>query len=141
MTERGARIPIYGSITRPSGPDEGLRELREGLLEWSGGEIEITYETDEFTTVCPTTGQPDFGSVKVTYWPDKKYIESKHMKFYLWSFRDFGIHCEKLAERIANEISEATGCLRVQAEVCQNARGGLSLRAVKTIERASDEKD
>lgn len=132
-------IPVYGNISRPSGPDEGLAELIDGMLDWSGGDIEITYETSEFTSVCPTTGQPDFGSVKITYRPDKKYIESKHMKFYLWSFRDFGIHCEHLAERIANDVHKATEARSVRVEVCQNARGGLTLRAVKTIGEGSCE--
>lgn len=131
------RVPVYGSITRPACPDEGLAELKAGMLEWRGGDIEITYETSEFTCVCPTTGQPDYGTVRVTYRPDKRYIESKHMKFYLWSFRDYGIHCEYLAERIAGDIFGATDALFVRVEVTQNARGGLSLRATKTLERSA----
>lgn len=129
------KIPIYGSMQRPGDPDDGLAELRDGMLEWQGGDIEISYETSEFTSVCPSTGQPDFSTVKIVYRPDKLYIESKHMKFYLWSFRDHGIHCEYLAERIANDICCAAAVKSVRVEVSQNARGGLSLRAVKTIER------
>lgn len=133
MMGEGGRVPIYGSMDRPGDPDDGVNELVEGMLCWDGGDIEITYETDEFTSVCPTTGQPDFGSLKITYRPNDKYIESKHMKFYLWSFREHGIHCEHLAERIANDIWRATGARSVRVEVCQNARGGLRLRAVKTL--------
>lgn len=137
MTERDdrSRVPIYGSMTRPASPEEGLAELERGMLEWRGGEIEITYETSEFTCVCPSTGQPDFSTVKITYVPDALYIESKHMKFYLWSFRDFGIHCEYLADRLASEIAGATKARSVTVEVAQNPRGGLALRAVRTIRR------
>lgn len=123
-------IPIYGSITRPENVDEAINELKNNLLEWKGNDIEITYHTDEFTSVCPTTGQPDFNKIYITYRPDKFYIESKAMKFYMWSFREHGIHCEYLADKIATDIKQAIKCNYIKVEVHQKARGGLALKAI-----------
>lgn len=130
---RQSKIPVYGSMTRPGNPDEGLSELKNSIIEWKNGDILITYETDEFTSLCPKTGQPDFNIVRVSYVPTDKYIESKSMKFYLWSFREFGMHCEHLADRIAHDIKEATNAKFVRVECSQKARGGLKLQAVKQI--------
>jgi 7-cyano-7-deazaguanine reductase len=123
------KIPNYGSIQRPAGPKEGIEELQKGLLEWRGGDIEIEYETDEFTSVCPTTGQPDFNTIKIGYIPDKLYIESKSMKFYLWAFREFGIHCEYLADKLCSELKEVTKAKSVEVTVMQKARGGIKLKS------------
>ena len=123
-------IPVYGSIRRPENPEEGIKEIEEGLIEWTGNPILITYETDEFTSVCPKTGQPDFNHIFVSYIPTDKYIESKCMKFYLWSFRDYGIHCEHLANKIAEDLKRVTKAKYVRVECNQKARGGLKLQSV-----------
>ena len=51
----------------------------------------ITLHTDEFTCVCPATGQPDFAKVTIQYIPDRLILESKSLKLYLWSFRNEGV--------------------------------------------------
>lgn len=130
MSEEKKRIPVYGSMSRPANPEEGLEELENGLLDWNGNKILITYETDEFTSLCPKTGQPDFNKIFISYVPDKKYIESKCMKFYLWAYRDYGIHCEHLANKIANDIKKITRASYVRVECNQKARGGLKLQSI-----------
>jgi len=127
------KIPSYGSIPRPKNPEEGINELANNLLPWNNGDISIKYHTDEFTSVCPTTGQPDFNSIEITYSPSDKYIESKAMKFYLWSFREYGIHCEHLANKIAEDIFKCIRCKKVEVIVIQKPRGGLGLVAKKII--------
>lgn len=128
--DESVMIPIHGSMKRPANPDQGIEEIKKGAIEWDSGKgvIEITYETDEFTSVCPTTGQPDFNTIQIMYMPDDKYIESKTMKFYLWSFREHGSHCETLARRIATDIYDAIQPLYVRVVVNQKARGGLKLK-------------
>jgi len=121
------KIPIYGSIERPSNPEEGINAVADGKINWGKGDIKIRFVTNEFTSVCPSTGQPDFNTVKITYIPKKFYIESKTMKFYLWSFREFGIHCEKLAVKIADDIKNAIDCRYVKVTVVQKPRGGVKL--------------
>jgi 7-cyano-7-deazaguanine reductase len=127
------KIPVYGSMTRPDGPDEGIKEVMEGRLEWKGQQINITFFTEEFTSVCPSTGQPDFNSITLSYTPNKYYAESKCIKFYLWSFRDYGIHCEYLADRLADDLMTALEAKRVKVIVEQKPRGGIAL--VSTAER------
>jgi 7-cyano-7-deazaguanine reductase len=127
-------IPIHGSMSRPANPETGLGELKANLLEWKGGEISITYSTDEFTSVCPTTGQPDFNQIVICYVPKKKYVESKAMKFYLWAFREYGVHCEYLADMLCNSLFDTIDPSCISVTVNQKARGGLQLSA--TSERS-----
>ena len=122
------KIPVYGSMTRPSNPEEGLQEIKNGLLKWKGkSKVSITFTTDEFTSVCPSTGQPDFNKITITYSPAQYYIESKCLKFYLWSFRDYGIHCEYLADKLCQDIKNATDATSVEVIVEQKPRGGIGL--------------
>ena len=91
---------------------------------------EVTVEGTEFTSICPRTGQPDFGSVIITYTPGKSCLESKAVKYYLWSFRDEGAFCESLAARIAEDVVYAIQPKRVRVQVNQNVRGGIAIVAV-----------
>ncbi len=67
-------------------------------------DYEIRFECDEFTCLCPRTGQPDFASITVLYIPDKLCIELKSLKLYLWSFRDVGAYHEDVVNRILDDL-------------------------------------
>jgi len=95
----------------------------------------ITLASDEVTSICPVTGQPDFSRVEIGYRPDGRCIESKSLKLYLWSFRDEGIFCEDLASRIAHDVAEATGSPLVEVVVRQSARGGIVTTARAELRR------
>ena len=131
------KIPIYGSMTRPGSPDEGAREMSRRRIAWNKGPIVIRTFTEEFTTICPKTGQPDFGSVEIRYSPDKWYLESKTLKFYFWSMRNFGGHCETLADKILADIVEAADPLRASVVVNQRIRGGVRISATKRYRRGA----
>jgi len=120
-------IPVYGNITRPSSHEEGIKEIESNLIDWNLGDIEITFTSGEVVSMCPKTNQPDFNTVTILYVPDKKYIESKSMKFYLWSLMEYGIHCEKMCYEIAAEIKRVINCKKIVVEVKQNIRGGVAL--------------
>ena len=90
----------------------------------------MTLTATEFTAICPKTGQPDFGSVVIEYTPAERCIESKALKFYLWSYRDEGAFCESLAARIADDVVYAIAPKALRVQVNQNVRGGISLFAV-----------
>ena len=64
----------------------------------------VRFSTDEVTSLCPVTGQPDISSVEIEYEPDRLCIESKSLKLYLWSFRDRPVFAEALAAEIAAEV-------------------------------------
>ncbi|MGD8786161.1 MAG: preQ(1) synthase [Phycisphaerales bacterium] len=65
----------------------------------------ITIECPEFTSLCPKTGQPDFGRITIEYCPDKLCIELKSLKFYMQSFRNKGIFYEALTNDILDNLS------------------------------------
>ena len=94
------------------------------------GVSDITFTTDEFTSHCPVTGQPDFSAVTIEYQPDEWCIESKSLKLYLWSFRNETAFCESLAAQIAADIREACKPKKCKVTVAQKARGGIALTAV-----------
>ena len=85
----------------------------------------VRFSTDEVTSLCPVTGQPDISSVVVEYEPDQLCIESKSLKLYLWSFRDRPVFAEVLAAEIAAEVQAATRSRAVRVVVTQHARGGI----------------
>ena len=64
----------------------------------------ITLRTEEFTCVCPATGQPDFAQLTIQYIPDEKIVESKSLKFYLQSFRNEGVFHEHVANVILDDL-------------------------------------
>jgi len=87
----------------------------------------VTLQTDEFTCVCPATGQPDFGRLTIEYIPNKKIVESKSLKLYLWSYRNEGVFQEHLANTILDDLVKALAprWCKVTAEFA--ARGGISI--------------
>ncbi len=80
----------------------------------------------EFTSVCPKTGQPDFGTLTITYTPDKKCVELKSLKFYLQSYRNEGIFYEHITNVILDDLVGvlAPRWMRLRADF--NARGGIT---------------
>ena len=76
-----------------------------------GRDYEIEHVAPEFTSVCPKTGQPDYGTIRLIYVPDKVCVELKAYKFYLQSFRNQGIFYEDVTNRILNDL---VGVLRPQ---------------------------
>ena len=89
----------------------------------------VVMDAEEFTSLCPVTGQPDMGMVRVEYIPTDKCLESKSLKLYLWTYREAGVFCEQLAVQIAVDIGKALDAQRVQVTVQQKPRGGIGVRA------------
>jgi 7-cyano-7-deazaguanine reductase len=90
----------------------------------------VKFESNELTSFCPVTGQPDFNTVTIEFAPDKLCIESKSLKLYLWSFREEAIFAEGLANAIANDIFTAIDPHWCKITLVQNIRGGLQLSVV-----------
>ena len=72
-----------------------------------GRDYDITFECDEFTCVCPMTGQPDFADITICYVPDNLCVELKSLKLYLWSFRDQGAFHEAVTNQILDDLVAA----------------------------------
>jgi 7-cyano-7-deazaguanine reductase len=86
--------------------------------------IEIVYP--EFTSVCPRTGQPDFGTLTITYTPRAKCVELKSLKFYLQRFRNEGIFYEHVTNTILDDLAAAIAPQWMKIEAAFNARGGMT---------------
>lgn len=93
----------------------------------------VTFTSDELTTFCPVTHQPDFNTIKIEYQPDQKCIESKSLKLYLWSYRDERAFCEALTAQIAQDIVDATAPHWCRVTITQNVRGGIVVEAVAEL--------
>lgn len=94
---------------------------------------EVVFRTAEWTSLCPVTGQPDFGALTIRYQPTSRCLESKSLKLYLWSFRDRAAFVEGLAAEIADDVAEATGAAWVEVVAEQNIRGGITTTATARI--------
>lgn len=86
--------------------------------------IEIT--CPEFTSMCPKTGQPDFGTLIFKYTPDAKCVELKSLKLYLQKFRNEGIFYENVTNRILNDFVEIVQPRQLTLESHWGARGGIT---------------
>jgi len=90
----------------------------------------IRHECPEYTALCPVTGQPDFGTIVVIYVPDRKCIELKSLKLYLWSFRDEGHFFEAVTNRILTDLVKAVRPRRMTVIGRFNVRGGITSQVV-----------
>ncbi len=129
MTANRAPLPRSGPLPRPSSPADAREYLKAEAFPAPDVHT-VTLTATEFTSICPRTGQPDFGSVVIEYTPGARCLESKALKFYLWSYRDEGAFCESLAARIADDIVYAIEPRALRVQVNQNVRGGIALVAV-----------
>lgn len=98
----------------------------------SGRDYEIEFVAPEFTSMCPMTGQPDFGTLTITYTPAERCIELRSFKFYLQTFRNRGIFYEDVVNQVLDDIVGAIAprWLMVTGEF--NTRGGISARVTAT---------
>jgi 7-cyano-7-deazaguanine reductase len=90
-----------------------------------GRDYVIRFETDEFTCLCPKTGQPDFATIRIEYVPDSLCVELKSLKLYLWSFRNEGGFHEDVTNRILDDLVAAVRPRRLRVEGDFNIRGGI----------------
>ncbi|MBD3170208.1 MAG: NADPH-dependent 7-cyano-7-deazaguanine reductase QueF [candidate division Zixibacteria bacterium] len=101
----------------------------------------VTLQTDEFTCVCPVTKQPDFADIIVEYVPDKKIVESKSFKLYLWSYRDKGVFHEHVVNNILDDLVKVLDphWCKVTGEF--NIRGGIGITVEAEHTRTAEAKE
>ncbi len=90
----------------------------------------IKFDCQDFTSLCPVTGQPDFASISIEYVPDKLCIETKSLKYYLHSFRNTAAFNEKVTNTILNDLAEACKPRWMQVKGEFVPRGGIALTTV-----------
>jgi 7-cyano-7-deazaguanine reductase len=97
----------------------------------------VTLTCPEFTCVCPLTGQPDFGTITIHYVPDRKVLESKSLKLYLWSYREEGTFHEHVTNRILDDVVKALDPHFCRVVGAFNARGGITITVQAEYTRSS----
>jgi len=114
-------------------------ELETFPYEYPGRDIELVVETDEFTAVCPFSGLPDFGTVRVMYVPRRSCIELRSLKYYLMSYRDVGIFYEHAVNRMLDDLVACCRPVRMEIELEYKPRGGMRTVATARFPRQSAE--
>lgn len=115
----GTKEQVFGGLDTFPNPGVGL----------------VRMTSDEVTSLCPITGQPDYEVVDVTYAPRERCIESKAWKMYLASLRNTAGFVEALSIEIANMVVGAIEPEWVRVDVTQKPRGGVSIVAVTILDR------
>ena len=113
----------------------GILEVFDNQFPQRDYTIEI--RCPEFTSVCPKTGQPDFGVLTFTYTPDRKCVELKSLKLYLQKYRDAGIFYEDVTNRILDDFIAVVEPRRVKLVAEFSARGGITTSVTATHEDGS----
>ena len=123
---KSARLTLLGrSEARvPASPAEATLETFPNLTRRS---YRIHFETSDFTSLCPVTGQADFAKIEIDYIPDKLCVESKSLKFYLASFRNEREFNEAITNRILDDFVRACEPREANITASFSARGGIAL--------------
>jgi len=124
LTQLGRKIAL------PASPDKAKIETFPNA--YPDRDYTIRFDCPEFTSLCPITGQPDFGHIVIEYVPNKRCLESKSLKLYLGSFRNEGSFAEALTNRIRDDLSTACKPRRMTVTADFTPRGGIGIRVVAT---------
>ncbi len=125
-----AGLTILGHTAKPS------KKLETFPNRHPARRYVVTLSTDEFTCVCPMTGQPDFGTITIKYIPDQRIVESKSLKLYLGSYRNEGIFQEHLVNRICDDLVAALDPYTLEVTGAFKARGGIYITVVATHDKS-----
>jgi 7-cyano-7-deazaguanine reductase len=93
-------------------------------------DYEVVIRCPEFTSVCPKTGHPDFGTITIRYVPDRSCVELKSLKLYLFGYRNRGIFYEAAVNAILDDLAKACRPRRMEVEGAFTARGGITTTVV-----------
>jgi 7-cyano-7-deazaguanine reductase len=106
--------------------DDFRTVLKTFKNQYPGRDYTIQIVCPEFTSVCPKTGQPDFGTLSITYVPDKRCVELKSLKLYLQQYRSEGIFYEHVTNRILDDLVAVIQPRQMTLVALFNARGGIT---------------
>ena len=108
------------NVAQPS-----YKDLEIVKNEYSDRDYVINISISEFSCVCPRTGLPDFGTIKINYIPKKHVVELKSLKLYIVKFRDVGIFHEHVTNQIMDDFSRACKPKKIEVVGDFNPRGGI----------------
>ena len=99
------KAPRYTPEHAAAGLEANFPDIETWPNQFAG--YEIIVDVPEFTSVCPKTGLPDFGGLKIRYMPDKLCLELKSLKEYLFTYRNLGIFQENIVNRVLEDVVRA----------------------------------
>jgi len=110
---------------------ENVRSIELPSIEswenkYSDKNYKVSFDTDEFTCVCPKTALPDFARIEIEYFPDTLCIELKSFKEYMMAYRDVGIFHEHVINRMLDDIVKACSPRSMKIKGIFRIRGGIT---------------
>jgi 7-cyano-7-deazaguanine reductase len=114
-----------------------VRKLETFPNQHPGRRYTVTLVCPEFTCICPVTGQPDFATITIRYIPDRRILESKSLKLYLWSYRQEGAFHEHVTNQILDDLVEALDPTYCHVSGAFNVRGGISITVDAEYEKSA----
>ncbi|MBR2509709.1 MAG: NADPH-dependent 7-cyano-7-deazaguanine reductase QueF [Lentisphaeria bacterium] len=121
----------------PKSPDEAHLESFQN--KFPDRDYVITFDCPEYTSLCPVTGQPDFGHIIIRYIPDKKCIESKSLKLFLYSFRNTNTFHEESVNHILDAVVKECSPRKAEVTGLFRPRGGIAINVKATFGGKIDE--
>ncbi len=117
--------------------EAGVRAELPLIETWPNqfSDYEIEIEMPEFTSVCPKTGLPDHGTLRLIYIPDKSCLELKSLKMYTLAYRNLGIFQENVVNRVLADVVKATDPVEAMVLGDFAARGGIATRVTAKYRR------
>lgn len=125
MEDGGITLLGNQATEYPSAYDPSVLEAFEN--NYPERDYFVKFNCPEFTALCPITGQPDFATIYISYVPDKRLVESKSLKLYLFSFRNKGSFHEECVNTIANDLIALLDPKYIEVTGKFLPRGGLSI--------------
>jgi 7-cyano-7-deazaguanine reductase len=127
VAKKTSRLTLLGRTEAkvPTSPNEARLETFPNPAPRRN--YRIHFETDDFTSVCPITGQPDFARIDIDYVPGRLCVESKSLKFYLASYRNERAFNEAVTNRILDDFVKACSPREAIVTAQFSARGGIAL--------------
>ncbi len=116
--------PRYTPEHAKAGLDATFPEIETWPNQFAG--YEIVVDDPEFTSVCPKTGLPDFGTISIRYMPDKRCLELKSLKEYLFTYRNLGIFQENVVNQVLEDVVKAAKPRWAVVRGDWRPRGGIS---------------
>ena len=132
----GALLPHAWTMAENTYRTDGTIDSFEN--RFPGRDYQIEFVATEFTSVCPMTGQPDFGTITLTYTPGGRCIELRSFKYYLQTFRNRGIFYEDVVNTILDDVVAAIGPRLATVTGDFNTRGGISARVTASFAGARE---
>jgi 7-cyano-7-deazaguanine reductase len=129
-------MPRYTDKEARAGLKAKLPALETFPNQFPGYEIVI--EVPEFTSVCPKTGLPDFGTLVLRYVPRARVVELKSLKEYVLAYRNLGIFYENVVNRVLEDVVRACRPVRARVTGTFRPRGGIQSTVVASYPRSKD---